>query len=609
LNHRISALRATYRDRLHFLSLLRHVSAGILGAFIIANLLHVLLPAAAAVGTGWLLAMLSRPDESYVLPLVVLGIIFLVAQVSNVASRWTRVQVTSRIDIAHRSAVARLATGTATVDALEDQEVQDLLKTAAADPKEWVEKTPGQGATASLRILLNYAGLLSSAIVVAAWSLWIIPALLIPALIVRHLSLRLWNRHFRIWVDGIEHHRRYHYWGELTTKPAEGKELRVFGLADWVLGRYQTHMRAHLDPVWRDNYALVLAQWKQFLIAFVPLAAVFCSVGFAAAGDPGSVGVASAVLAAGWGVFSAVSGSLEVMEIAGARPGLQALDELRRRLTSGAVPPADPEVRSEAPLVKFEQASFGYGSHKEVIKGLDLEIHSGEKLAIVGFNGAGKSTLIKLLAGVYRPTSGRITADGKDTAALPHWNSHLSVIYQDFVKYHLTVAENVALGYPGAPDQAAIAKAVADAGFDEVVDKLEAGLDTSLDRSRSGGADLSGGQWQQLALARALYAINCGARILVLDEPTAHLDVRTEQALFERLDNVTGPITTILVSHRLATVRRADRIVLLDNGRITEDGSHEELMTVDGVYAAMYRLQAQRYESGFDDRLEEGELR
>ncbi|HEX2145751.1 MAG TPA: ATP-binding cassette domain-containing protein, partial [Glycomyces sp.] len=146
-------------------------------------------------------------------------------------------------------------------------------------------------------------------------------------------------------------------------------------------------------------------------------------------------------------------------------------------------------------------------------------------------------------------------------------------------------------------------------GFSDVVAGLEFGLDTPLDRSRTGGVDLSGGQWQQLALARALYAVGRGARILVLDEPTAHLDVRTEKELFDRLDGLDEHITTILISHRLSTVRDADRIVLLADGKVAESGTHDELITSGGTYAHMFNLQAARYKSGFDDRLEEGELR
>jgi ABC-type multidrug transport system fused ATPase/permease subunit len=233
-----------------------------------------------------------------------------------------------------------------------------------------------------------------------------------------------------------------------------------------------------------------------------------------------------------------------------------------------------------------------------VLDGLDLEVRPGESLAVVGVNGAGKSTLIKLLAGLYDPTEGRITGAGR---------TRLSVVFQDFVRYHLSAADNVALGDARvAPDRAIVRSAARDAGFDEVVAGLPAGWETPLARTRAGGVDLSGGQWQQVALARALYALRTGADVLVLDEPTAHLDVRTEREVFDKLAAHRGAASVILISHRLSTVRRADRIVLIDGGRIAESGTHDELIALGGAYAAMFTIQAQRFRRGYDDRLEEG---
>jgi ABC-type multidrug transport system fused ATPase/permease subunit len=604
----LAPLRSTIDDRLAFLRLLRQAGTGTCIAMTAIGLVNAALPAAGAAATGWLLADLGG---DFTTPLLVFGAVFLAGQLGGLAYRRAATAATTRIDLAHRAEVAALAVGTADVAVIERQDTQDLLKAAAADPGEWVEKTPGQGAAAALGVLLNYAGLVAATLVVAAWSPWLVPALLLPALAARALAIRWWRRHFRIWMDGIAHHRRYRYWGELPAARSEAKELRVFGLGDWVVDRHQEDLHRHLDPIWANNRAMALAQWQQLAVAFLPLAAVFSAVGYTAAGREGAVGLASAALTAGWGVFNAVAGTAELTDMEGSRLGIRALDQLRDRLRPAEANSADADRTPSGapPLVRFEGLEFGYSERSPVMKGLDLELRPGETVAVVGFNGAGKSTLIKLLAGVYRPSQGRVSADGVDIAADPRWRSRLAVVFQDFVKYHLTVAENIALGAPGEPDLDLVRRAAVDAGLDGVVDGLEAGLDTVLERTRSGGVDLSGGQWQQLALARALYAIGRGARILVLDEPTAHLDVRTERALFDRLEGLTEGITTVLVSHRLSTVRRADRIVLLDGGRVAESGSHAELMLRGGMYARMYRLQAERYASGFDDRLEEGELR
>jgi ATP-binding cassette subfamily B protein len=235
----------------------------------------------------------------------------------------------------------------------------------------------------------------------------------------------------------------------------------------------------------------------------------------------------------------------------------------------------------------------------------------GELLAIVGVNGAGKSTLIKLLAGLYEPTSGRVTADGVDIADLgpTAWRTRLAVVFQDFVRYHLSAADNVSLGNAAAEmSRGAVVAAARDAGLDKVVDGLPNGWDTPLARARTGGVDLSGGQWQQVALARALYAVRTGARVLVLDEPTAHLDVRTERDVFARLTAHRGDASVVLISHRLSTVRQADRIALIGDGRVAEAGTHDELMAARGPYATMFAIQAQRFQRGYDDRMEEGDI-
>jgi ATP-binding cassette subfamily B protein len=263
-------------------------------------------------------------------------------------------------------------------------------------------------------------------------------------------------------------------------------------------------------------------------------------------------------------------------------------------------------------LICFQDVGFRYpGTDPQVLDRLDLEIRPGELLGVVGLNGAGKSTLIKLLAGLYEPTCGRITVDGVDLAEvdLAAWRERIAVVFQDFVRYHLSAADNVVLGNAAvARDDRALEAAAGQAGFTDVLDRLPYGWDTPLATSRTGGVDLSGGQWQQVVLARALYAVQTGARVLVLDEPTAHLDVRTEFDVFGRLTAHRQDITVVLITHRLSTVRRADRIVLLDDGRITESGSHDALMALGGQYAAMFDIQAERFRRGYDDRLEEGDL-
>jgi ATP-binding cassette, subfamily B, bacterial len=226
-----------------------------------------------------------------------------------------------------------------------------------------------------------------------------------------------------------------------------------------------------------------------------------------------------------------------------------------------------------------------------VLHELDLELPAGTSTAIVGLNGAGKTTLVKLLSGIYEPTAGRITLDGADLNEFS-WQNGLAVIHQDFVRLELDAAANIGLG---SDDFEAMERAVERAGATDVIAALPNGLFTPLSSRYEGGADLSGGQWQRIALARALFAVERGASVLVLDEPTAQLDVRAEVAFYDRFLELTRGLTTVVISHRFSTVRRADRIVVLDGGRITEQGTHDELAAAGGQYAVLFDLQARRF--------------
>jgi ATP-binding cassette subfamily B protein len=235
-----------------------------------------------------------------------------------------------------------------------------------------------------------------------------------------------------------------------------------------------------------------------------------------------------------------------------------------------------------------------------VLRGLDLTIEAGRSLAIVGLNGAGKTTLVKLLARLYEPGSGRILVDGRPLTDfdVQTWRRRVAAIFQDFVHYDLPVRDNVGFGAVELlHDDAKVRSALDRAGALALVEELPQGLETTLSRSYADGAELSGGQWQRIAIARALMAVEGGASVLVLDEPTANLDVRAEAAFFDRFLELTRGLTTILISHRFSTVRRADRIVVLEHGRVIEDGTHAELLALRGRYAELFHLQAARFQS------------
>ncbi len=230
-----------------------------------------------------------------------------------------------------------------------------------------------------------------------------------------------------------------------------------------------------------------------------------------------------------------------------------------------------------------------------MLEHFDLTIPAGSSLAIVGQNGAGKTTIAKLLCRLYDPQSGTIEIDGVDIREfdLASWRARVAAVFQDFIRLELPLRDNVAPG--GAPDDMMRA-ALEAAGATKL-----AALDTVLARGYDGGTDLSGGQWQRVALARSLAAVKMGASVVLLDEPTAQLDVRGEAEIFDRLLAATRHCTTILISHRFSTVRHADRICVLERGRVIELGTHEELMALAGRYRTMFDLQAQRFQAPDDE--------
>jgi ABC-type multidrug transport system fused ATPase/permease subunit len=605
--------------RIRLILLRRLTDAGwpLVAALTATLVVQALLPAAMAVASAAVVSAMQQHEargESQVgAALAVLGLVLLVNVVLRALLRPLLFLTRNRIDGAHRIRVAELALCAETVDVLEQPEVQDLIKVAVREPSVWLEKNLSDGAVGQLRTLVHYAGLLATATVLASFAWWLVLTLGASVLAVRALATRRWVRHYRIWSAGMPDHRYGAYWAEVATTPVEGKELRVFGLGDWLVDRHLHHIHGQLGPVWRDDVRSAYQMWLHAILMFAPLAAAYFLVAHGTARGAATIAVAVAALTAAWSVYATLLNLDDLANVAGAVSIVKACSELTSRLAGPPAPtrPGHRPASSRPPLIAFEDVVFTYpGAHEPLLDGLTLTIQPGEWLAIVGHNGAGKSTLVKLLAGLYRPVAGRITADGVDIHApenggITAWRSRLTVVFQDFVRYQLSAADNVTLGWAGPADVPARDAAAAEAGFDAVVTRLPAGWATPLARTRSGGVDLSGGQWQQVGLARALYAVRTGADVLVLDEPTAHLDVRTELDVFSRLADVRQDATTILISHRLSTVRRADRIVLLDGGRLAESGTHAELMAHGGQYARMFRIQAERFARGFEDRLDD----
>jgi ABC-type multidrug transport system fused ATPase/permease subunit len=247
------------------------------------------------------------------------------------------------------------------------------------------------------------------------------------------------------------------------------------------------------------------------------------------------------------------------------------------------------------PKIEFRNVSFSYQGGPKVLDGVSFTLDPGKSVALVGANGAGKTTIVKLICRFYDVTGGEILINGvniKDLK-LSEWYRFLGTLFQDFVKYHLSVRDNILLGDPGKRDDDLMRKAAKRSGADEFIDKLPRGYEQILGREFEDGAELSIGQWQKLAIARAFYQ---EAPFLILDEPTSAIDAISEYEIFQNIEKVYQGKTLLLISHRFSTVRNADRILVIENGRITESGSHEDLISLGGKYAEMFRLQAIGYQ-------------
>jgi ABC-type bacteriocin/lantibiotic exporter with double-glycine peptidase domain len=552
-------------------------------------LLRGVLPAVFAIAMGVLVAAVQYGDRLFG-PLALTGVVFILLQVLAPIQTAVSQNLGDRTAAWLYDRLTRACVRPPGMGHLEDPRLTADL-TVARDFDLGMTGPPlSYGLDFIAGGLVEMIGGLSAAVVLLGYAWWA-PVVLAGAWLATHWLLResaIWHDRNTDEVRSAQRDADYAY--RLAVDPPGSKELRLFGLVGWTIDRFIAR-RTKLHQL--QYHATRLRErplaWSLLLVTAANVI-VFWSLARAAASGSLDLGrlviyaqcaVGTSLIAFGglnWAMDGAAAPVAAVLRLEPAMAPKGALSSGRR--SADGLPARE---------VRFRDVTFAYPGGASVLEGFDLTIPAGSSLAIVGQNGAGKTTLAKLLCRLYDPQAGAIEIDGADVRELDlsSWRSRLAAVFQDFIRFELPLRDNVAPG--GAPDHAVI-EALDAAGASKL-----ARLDTILARGYENGTDLSGGQWQRVALARALCAVKLGAGLVLLDEPTAQLDVRGEAAIFERLLDATRHCTTILISHRFSTVRRADRICVLEHGRVIELGTHDELMVKGGRYRTMFDLQAQRF--------------
>ncbi len=432
-------------------------------------------------------------------------------------------------------------------------------------------------------------------LVYAPWLIVLLAVALIPAFVGEaHFNALGYSLNFQ-WTP---ERRQLEYVRQTGASVETAKEVKILNLHHFLIARYRTLA----ERFYKANRSLAgrRALWGTLLSALGTLGYYVAYAYIIWRTVHGDFSIGDLTFLAG--SFRRLRQLLEGLLVGFSQVASQALylDDLFSffEIEPEIASPADP-VAFPKPITRgfrFENVGFRYpGAEKWALRHLDFDLHAGEVLALVGENGAGKTTLVKLIARLYDPDEGRILLDGRDLRDydIDELRANIGVIFQDFVRYHLTAGENIGVGQIDAmDDQDRIREAARRAMADEVIDSLPNGYDQLIGRRFKTGVDLSGGQWQKIAIARAYMR---DAQVMILDEPTAALDARSEFEVFQRFKELSDDRSAVLISHRFSSVRMADRILVLNEGRLEASGTHDELLAQGGRYAELFELQAAGY--------------
>jgi len=589
--------RVFERKEWKFFSVLPKAAPGLALAWWLALLLRGALPAAFAIAMGVLVGAVERGDP-LAGPLTLVGAIFILLQV---------------LSPIHQAVSANLGDRTAAwlYDRLTEACVRPPGMAHLEDPKLTSDLTvardfdlgmTGPPLTISMDFIasgmVEMVGGIACALILIRYAWWA-PILLAGAWAATHWLLResaVWRDRNTEEVRRAQRDADYAY--RLAVDPPASKELRLFGLVGWTIERFiARRTRLHELQYTATRLRERPLVWSLLLVVGANVA-VFWALGSGAIHARISLGEAVAYMQSAIGVSMIAFGGFSWALDGAAAPVAAVLRLEPAMRPAGAMRSGSRALGAQrAHEIRLHNVTFAYptAGATPVLEHFDLTIPAGSSLAIVGQNGAGKTTIAKLLCRLYDPQSGRIEIDGVDLREFDpaSWRASIAAVFQDFIRLELPLRDNVAPR--GAPDEV-VRAALESAGAANL-----APLDTVLARGYAGGTDLSGGQWQRVALARALSAVRLGATVVLLDEPTAQLDVRGEAEIFDRLLAATRHSTTILISHRFSTVRHADRICVLEHGRVIELGAHDELMALGGRYRTMFDLQAERFNVPADE--------